>query len=452
MAELTGGPILRAIVGFSAPLTLANLVQQSYLLVDGAIVGRYVGVGGLAAVGVSQPLYYLVDGAFLGIATGFSIRIARLTGAGRDGELAGTAAALAVATAVWSLTCLVLVLALAGVLLNAMGVHGDVAHDSRVFLGVLALAFPSVFGLGAVAALLRGLGNSRGTMALLAGSSLLNAVFCWLFVAVLRLGLTGAALATVVVSTAAFAAGLGYVRWAYSLGWRHVPRAALGRELRDGLRLGLPVAVQHVLLALGIMVLVWVAYPLGAPLIAALTVAGRLEVFAAMVFLDLSGGLTVFVAQNLGAGRIDRVRQGLRRTTGFATVLTLLVSALVIGLSPVLADLFTHDPTVRALIVRYIVITYPFFVLYTVMAVVHGYLNGAGRTVQPLACTVLSFLLVRLPLSYALQARFGATGVMWAVNAGWLVGLAYTVAVAWGRRAPSPSHAGADRRAAVTIR
>jgi putative MATE family efflux protein len=425
-ADLVGGRILPTVVKFSAPLTFANLLQQSYLLVDGVIVGRLLGVHALAAVGVAQPLYYLADGAFLGVATGFSIRAARLTGGGERQELSAVAAGLAAATLGCALACLGMIAAFTAPLLRLMGVPQVVATDCRLFILVVACGFPVIFAVAAVCALLRGIGETRLQMRLMTCSSLGNIGMVWLYVAGLHLGLAGAALATITVAAATTCAGLLMLRKTFEVRIAGVSLAELRREATTAIRLGFPLALQHILIALGIMVLIWIVAPLGTDLLAAVTIVGRLEFFASTAFLDFSGALTVFVAQNLAANRLDRVRRAIRSVPLFAAVLSLAISVLIVLLGPTFAIVSTSDPVARHLMDEYILVTYPFFICYAVMAVVHGALNGIGQTSAPLVCTVVSFVIVRLPLSYLLRVHYGAPGPMLAVDIGWLVGALYT--------------------------
>lgn len=134
----------------------------------------------------------------------------------------------------------------------------------------------------------------------------------------------------------------------------------------------------------------------------------------------------MFVAQNLAADRLDRVRGAIRSVPLFAAVLSLAISALIVLLGPTFAMVSTSDPVTRHLMDEYILVTYPFFICYAVMAVVHGALSGIGQTSVPLVCTVVSFVLVRLPLSYLLRVHYGASGPMWTVDIGWLAGAVYT--------------------------
>ncbi|GAA3464019.1 MATE family efflux transporter [Saccharothrix longispora] len=426
MTDLTTGPPLRRVVGFALPLTAANLLQQGYVLVDSIVVGHYVGVEGLAAVGASGPLFYLLNAMFIGLGTAFTIRLAHLRGARQDGERRGVVLSLALLTAVWSVGCIVLATALARPVLALMGIHGTLADSCAEFIGVLSLGFPGLFGSAAVSAYLRGLGDSRAAMWVAGFGSIANAVLVLLFVAVFGMGVGGAALATAIAATAALVVGLLHARRVHP-----VPRAgerpAVARELRDAVRLGFPLASQHIILAVGIMVLVWIIQAFGPVVLAAFTVVSRIEQFTAMLFLDFSGAVTAFTAQNLGAHDRARARQGLLQTLGLTVALTAVVSALVLLARGPIAAVFTDDPATRDLTERYLLIIFPFFALYTAMVVLHGHLNGSRRTTAPLICTVIAFVVVQIPFAYLLNGVFGIEAVMWAVVAGWTAGLTYTV-------------------------
>lgn len=260
--DLTRGPVLRSVLRFAVPLTLSNLLQQTYLLADGAVLGHWVGVDALAAAGVVQPLYFLADGVFLGLTTGFAIRLARFTGERSRRGPATVAAALALATAVWAALCFLVARTAGDTLLRLTGARGEVLHDAQVLLSTLSYGFPSVFAVSAVCALLRGLGDSRAQMRLMIGSSLANILLAWLYVVVLHLGVVGAALATVTAATGTAAAGLALLRRRRDL----APRRSHGwkgarTEAAAALRLGLPGATQQLLIALGIVALIRIVAP-----------------------------------------------------------------------------------------------------------------------------------------------------------------------------------------------
>lgn len=426
MTDMTTGPVLHHILRFSLPLTAANLLQQGYLLVDSIAVGRYVGIAGLAAVGTCAPLFYLLNAMFIGLSTAFTIRLAHLRGAQQDGARRGVVLALVLLTVVWSVGCILLATVLAGPVLTLMGIDGQLAEDCRLFFGTLSIGFPGMFGIAAVSAYFRGLGNSRAAMWVQGFGSLANIVLVWVFLSLFDWGIAGAAMATAVASTAGLVMGLAYARRYFPLA-PSTTTPAVRRELTDAVRLGFPLASQHIILALGILVLVWIIQRYGEVVLAAFTIVSRIELFTGLLFLDLSGAVTAFVAQNLGVGDRERARRGLVRTISLTIGLSVVMAAAVLLAREPIAAMFTADPATRQLTERYIVIIYPFLILYTVMVVLHGYLNGARRTTAPLICTIVAFVMVQIPIAYLLNGPFGIDAVMWAVVAGWSAGLAYTV-------------------------
>lgn len=431
--DFTTGQVLSSIVRFALPLAAADLLQHGYLVIDSVVLGHFVGMGGLAAVGAASPVFYLLMAVFIGIVAGFTIRIGQLTGSGREVPPTGSVVrALALFTAGWAAVTVLVAAAGARPMLAAMGVTGQVAADAHAFLLVMSAGSIAIFIQGAVIGYLRGLGDSTVPMALIMVSNGLNIVLAWLFVGPLGWGVVGAAGSTLLASAVAAVAGIRYVVRHHRSGRPRIPAdedlvESVRSELAATTRLGGSIAVQHIALALGIMALIWIVAPFGTRVLAASTIVGRLEMFAGLVFVHLAGALTIFVAQNSGAGDIERIRRAVRQCVTAGLALTTIVSAaLVIGRSAV-AQMFTADPDLQALTARYIVITFPFFALYTYMVLVHGGFNGVGRTTVPLICTVLSFLVVRIPLTHLLGQRHGIDGLMWAVVIGWLVGAAYTV-------------------------
>ncbi|MFJ6216695.1 MATE family efflux transporter [Streptomyces sp. NPDC092296] len=429
MPNLTRGPILTGIVGIAAPLALANLLQQGYLLVDSAVVGRYVGVTGLAAMGAGQPLYSILSSLFTGVSGAFAVRLGQLTGAGRRDDR-NALLALAVCTAVWSVLCAVAAVLGAGPLLTLAGVTGAVAAEARTFLVTLCSGMLAIYTLGAVCTVLIGRGDARRATGLMITASALNAVFAWLFVGPWRLGIAGAALAVLAANALSAVTGLTLLvreqrrRPAVAA---EVTAATVRAEVRRGLRIGAPMAVQYLLIGVGVLVLVWIITPFGESALAALTVVSRLELLTSVLFLNLSGALMMFTAQNTGAGQSARIREGIRHTVWLGIALTAVVSLLLLAERGPIAALFSGNPETRLITERYILITAPFFWCYTLTVVLHGWFNGIARAVVPLICTVTSLGVVRLPLSYALGHAWGVDGVMWAAVIGWAVGLGYTL-------------------------
>ncbi|MFI6344216.1 MATE family efflux transporter [Streptomyces sp. NPDC050560] len=310
------------------------------------------------------------------------------------------------------------------------GVTGEVAAQARTFVVTLCAGMAAIYALGAVCAVLAGRGDARRATRLLIVVGVLNAVLAWLFVAVLGLGIAGAALAVPAADAVAAAVGLARLVRERRAGPRTaaaVTPAALRAEVRRGLAVGAPMSVQYLLIGVGVLALVWIVTPFGEAALAALTVVARLELLTTVLFLNLSGALMVFTAQNTGAGHTDRIRRGVRDTVLLGTGLAAAVSLLLLVERGPIAALFSTGPGTRAVVERYLLITAPFFLCYTLTVVLHGWFNGIARAVVPLVCTAASLGAVRLPLSYWLGHARGVDGVMWATVSGWAVGLGYTL-------------------------
>lgn len=372
-----------------------------------------------------------MNSVFLGLLNGFTIHLAHLTGRADLRTREQVTLALGGFVLLWSLACVLLVVFGSTDILAAVGITGPTAAGGQAYLDTLAFGVVPIFGLGALTAFFRGLGNARSIMVVLAASSLLNIALAWFFVGGLGLGARGAALGTVCASTLSCAAGLVLAGRRYAVHTFRGPAPALLRQLGGSLRLGLPMGVQFVFLAVGNLVLISLVSSFGAAAIAAMSVAGRLETVAGRVFLDISGAVTVFVARSTGAGDVPGARRAVRVGLSCALVLTVVVVGVVLLARHPIAHAFTGDPTVTGILSTYIRITYPFFALYTLMAVAHGFLNGLGRTTLPLVCTIVSFVVARVPAAVVLRRPLGLPGVMWAVDIGWLVGFAFT---AWAVR------------------
>lgn len=420
-------PVLRELLALSLPMTIVNLVQQSYLIADSIIVGHYVGVSGLAAVGGAQPVYYLVSSVFLGLLNGFTIQIATLTGKGEDCARQAVILALGVFVLGWSVLCVILVMLGAGGIVALIGVSGRTAIASVVYLHTLGIGLLPIFSLGALTAMFRGMGQPQLIMSVLAGSSLLNIVLAWLFVGGYGMGVRGAALGTVCASTVSCAAGLVLAIHRYSVHQYRSQWSLSLNQLTRSLQLGFPMGIQFVFLSMGNFVLTSLVASFGQFALAGISIAARLETVASRIFLDLSGAVTVLVAQRRGAGEIAAIRRAVRLSLFCCWWTTLVIVLIIIALRSHIGQVFTTSGEVTAILNRYIVMTYPFFPFFTLMAVAHGFLNGLGRTAIPLLCTIVSYIAARVPVAVLLSQHLGLSGIIWAVDIGWFVGAAFTL-------------------------
>ena len=311
--DMTTGSPTKGIVRFALPLVLGYILQQMYLVADAAIVGQWVGVNALAAVGASSSVMFLVMGFCNGICAGFAIPVAQAFGGKRKGLMRAYVAnalrlALLISVAITLVACLS-----CGAILRVLNTPSEIFHDAALFLLLQFLAIPLVMAYNLFACLIRALGNSRKPFHFLVVASLLNIVLDVVFIVVCGMGVVGAGVATCVAQA--------YAAW---LCWRYI-RSEMrilvpqGDERRHDTRLmrqllgaGVPMGLQFSITGIGIIMLQSANNALGTSCVAAFTASMRVKYVFTCVFENIGVAMATFCGQNVGAGRYDRVAAGVR--------------------------------------------------------------------------------------------------------------------------------------------
>ena len=346
VTDMTVGRPAPLLLGFAAPLILTNLGQQLYMIVDAAIVGRGVGVAALAAVGATDWSYWLVLWAVLGLTQGFSTFISRYFGEGDLRKMNETVAAAATLTAVVGAVFSLLAVLLARPLLLLLDTPEDILAGAVTYFTTMAAGILIVAAYNMAAAVLRALGDGRSPLLAMGIAALLNVGLDLLFVLAFGWGLFGAALASVLSQLVSFLfclvriRGLGCVRIA--------PRDLLPSRARvlQLLGFGLPLAMQNTVISLGGMILQSTINREGSIVIAGFTATNKLYGLLESTALSLGAAAATFLAQNYGARRYGRVREGVRCGFLLSVGAALLVGAIVFPLRHPLLRLFldTESP------------------------------------------------------------------------------------------------------------
>ncbi|MFA6028516.1 MAG: MATE family efflux transporter [Elusimicrobiota bacterium] len=424
MKDLTEGDEAKLIWNFTVPMLIGNVFQQSYNVIDSVIVGRFVGKAALAAVGASFPVLFLLVALTIGVTMGFSILIAQYYGAKDMVRVRRAIDTSYVFLFFASLAITAVGLAVTEPVLRLLRTPADVLAPAVLFLRITFAGMIFLFGYSSVSAILRGLGDSKTPLYFLIFSSILNAILALVFVAVFGWGVAGSAWASVLAQAAAFLLCVAYLNRTHAVLRFRLRGLIFDREIfRKSLLIGIPTGFQQVAVATGMMALTRIVNGFGTDAIAAFTAAGRLDAFASMPAMNLSAAVSTFVGQNLGAGKPERVRQGLFAALRIAAVISLTTTLIVVLFAPRLIALFNADPGVVAIGVRYLHIVGCFYVVFAGMFVVNGVLRGAGDTFIPMIITVLALWLIRVPLSEFLSRRMGTDGIWWGVPVAWGAGL-----------------------------
>ena len=387
--QITEGPILRPLLAFFFPILLGTFFQQLYNTVDAIIVGNYVGTAALGAVGGSTAIIinFLVN-LFVGISSGATVVIAQHYGAqqGEDVyESVHTAAALALAAGG--------VMTIAGILLSGpalrlMDTPEDVMDYAVVYLRVYFCGTVASFVYNMGASILRAVGDTKHPLYFLMAACLTNIVLDLFFVAVLGLGVFGAALATVisqVVSAVLVAISLLRPGNVYSV----VPREVrFHREKLVGiLRIGLPAGIQSNMYTVSNMVLQSRMNLFGTVTVAAYTAFEKIDGFYWMISSAFGVSITTFVSQNFGARKYQRLRQGVRVCLALTAGVSLAISLLFCLGAPVLLRMFSPDGEVIALGTHMMWYISPFYILFVCIEIFSGTARGAGDALKPMLLT-----------------------------------------------------------------
>ena len=315
---------------FCLPILLGNLMQQFYNMVDAAIVGQFVGTNALAAVGATGSLTFLVIGFVDGMCAGFCIPVAQSFGAGDMSLLkrcVWNIIYLAVGSSVILMTGTSLLL---GNMLGAMNFPEDIYADSFIYLRVIFLGIPATVAYNTQAGLMRAMGNSRAPLIILIASSFLNVALDLLLVRVIRLGVFGAALATIMSQIISALACFVYIKKNFPMLAEPGDERKFNFLISKRLVLsGLPMALQYSITAIGSVLIQTAVNGFGSLVVASVTAANKVQSFVHLPFGTLGVTLSTWCGQNMGARNYDRVRRGFWAGMVMATVYSIAMGVIM---------------------------------------------------------------------------------------------------------------------------
>ena len=421
--NMTEGSPARLLVSFALPLMAGNVFQQLYTVVDTAVVGRVVGVDALAAVGAADWLNWMILSMLFGFTQGFSILMAQHFGAGDHRELSRTVGVSLTLTAVIAGLSLVGGQAAAEPVLRLVNTPEDIRPLALLYLRIVFAGIPAIAANNFLASILRALGDSKTPLYAMIGASLLNVGLDLLFVMVFRWGVAGAAVATVIAQV--------FSAW---FCWRSVRRISVIRLEKGDLRptrartvallkLGFPVALQNWIISIGGMIVQSVINRYGMLFIAGYTATNKLYGLLEIAASSYGFALTSYVGQNLGAGRLDRIRKGVRAGVWISLGTAVAIGGGLLVFGQPLLSLFISGTQEQARAVLEIAYRYlcfmaiPLPVLY-LLYVYRSSLMGLGDTVVPMASGFVE-MAMRLSVALFLPLALGQEGIYYAEPAAW---------------------------------
>ena len=421
--NMTSGPPGRLILTFALPLMLGNLFQQFYTIADAAIVGQVLGVEAIAAVGAGEWFIWMMLGMIQGFTQGFAIQMAHEFGAGNTGRLRNVIFNSAVLSAVCALILLVTGQLAAKAVLDLLYTPETILADSMTYLRTMFLGIPVMMAYNLFAAILRSLGDGRTPLYAMICACIINIGLDLLFVPVLQMGVSGAAVATVL---AQLCSGLFCIVKIFQIELLKFQREdlRLSASLQPRLmKLGAPMAFQNAVISVGGMIVQSVINGFGVIFIAGFTATNKLYGMLEVAATSYGFAMTTYTGQNLGAGRMDRIRQGYRNALFIALITSLVIAAVMIFAGKwILLCFINGDPRTTA---DTLAVAYHYLFIMSVCLPVLYYLHvtrsciqGLGNTILPMVSGVAEFCM-RTTAALALPLLMGQNGIFYAEIAAW---------------------------------
>ena len=425
--DLTEGKVWKVIVRFAVPLLVGNLLQQFYNITDSIIVGQFLGKEALAAVSASFFIYYFIISLVIGVGSGTTVVISQLFGAKQYQKVQLAFSSFFIFMLVGGIILSIAGIIFAEPVFRLTNTPEEVIPQAvayfRIYIGgtFLFVTFNSIISI------LRGVGESVGPMLFILITTVLNIAFDLLFILVFKWGIEGAARATVVSQGIGMCIALAYVNNTHPLlSIKKQDMLFDWKLFKESLKIGLPTSVQQCAIALGLIALLGIVNSFGTNTLTAYGAAGKIDTIITQAILTLSGALAAFCGQNIGAGRLDRVKKGVQFTMYTNIALGLLTFAAVYLFGNEMMRIFTKDIDVVAIGKEYLLIIGGFFIVHGALNVYNGALRGAGDTLFPMITSLVCLWLIRIPLAYYLSSWLGRNGIWWAIGISITIGLIVT--------------------------
>lgn len=420
--EMTSGASFPLILNFTLPLLLGNLLQQTYSLMDAAIVGKYLGINALASVGASTSVVFLILGFCTGCCSGFSIPVAQKFGARDYVTMRRFISVSLKISGVMSVVLAIITSLLCAYILRTMQTPENIFDGAYAYLLITFIGIPSIFFYNLLSGIIRALGDSKTPFWFLLLSSVLNIILDLFCIIVLGWGVAGAAIATVFSQGVSSVLCYIYMNRKYEI-LKTTPserrfRSDIARQL---LGIGVPMGLQFSITAIGSIMLQSANNALGTACVAAFTAAMRIKMFFMCALDSLGIAMATYSGQNYGAGKPIRIWQGIKSSYVMMLVYVAAINIIIWCFAEKFALLFI-DPSETEVIkdtALFLHINLSFFPLLGSLIILRYTIQGAGYTKLAMFSGV-SEMIARIMVSLVVVPLFGYLGVCYGDPTAWL--------------------------------
>lgn len=427
--DLTCGKPGRVLWSFCIPLFGSIIFQQLYNIADSLVAGKFIGENALAAVGNSYEITLIFIAFAFGANIGCSVVVSRLFGAKDYGNVKTAVYTTLIAGGILCLLLMILGLTFNGSMLDMIRTPEEIFADSYLYLKIYIWGLPFLFFYNIATGIFSALGDSKTPFLFLAVSSTANIIVDIWFVKSFHMGVAGVAWATFLCQgiSCILSVVVVFVHL-HALDYHEKCKIFSGKLLKQICVVAIPSILQQSFISVGNLIIQGIINGFGAPVIAGYAAAVKLNNLVITSFTTLGNGISNFTAQNLGAGKRDRVRAGFK--SGIMMVMALCVPIVLLYLSggKPLVNFFMNEPSKTALEtgIQMLRILAPFYFVVSVKLVADGVLRGSSLMKQ-FMITTFTDLILRVALAYILSHSFGTIGIWCAWPIGWSVGTVISI-------------------------
>jgi len=427
--DMTQGNPTRLIIGFALPMLLGYLFQQFYSMVDTIIVGQWLGVSSLAAVGSTGSINFMIIGFCMGVCSGFAIPVAQKFGSKDYSSLRKFVANSVWLTIVFAIVMTVLVCYFCMDILELMNTPADIIAEAYEYIFIIFLGIPVTYLYNLLSGIIRALGDSKSPVYFLVISSVLNIILDIVTISVWDMGVAGPAWATVISQGVSGVLCLVYMIKKFEI--LHIKRDEWAYDSHYAkilCSMGVPMGLQYSITAIGSVILQTAVNGLGSMAVAAITAGNKVSCFFCCPFDALGGTMATYAGQNVGAKRLDRIHSGIKAATIIGVVYSVVACAVLVIFGKQLALLFMDAGEVEIIHRAHevLILTSAFYILLTIVNVFRFCIQGMGFSVFAILAGVCE-MIGRGVVAFGLVPIFGFTAACLANAAAWILADAFLI-------------------------
>lgn len=401
--DLVKGSVVKQLILFSLPILLSNLIQTLYSVADMIIVGQFAGAISMSGVNIGSQVTFLITNMVFGLSVGATVLIGQYLGANDRKAIKETIGTLFTSLTILAVVLTVLMLILKNPLLKLIRTPEESFSESSKYFFVTTLGNIFIFGYNALSAVMRGMGDSKNPLVFVGVACVTNIILDILFVALFHWGATGAAVATVISQAISMILCIVFLKKNnFVFDFSKESLRVNKRSLSMIMRIGIPSSIQNVATSASFLFLTALVNTIGYEASAAVGAVGKLNGFAILPAVAMSSAISAMVAQNLGAGRMDRAKKTTATGMAVAVSISLVIFALVSVFPKGCMRIFTDEQNVISLGAEYIKAFRFDYLIVPFVFCFNGLFIGAGHTTVSLINGMISSIIFRIPASYIL--------------------------------------------------